>query len=55
MSSRHDKNRCSTKFGCIAAHRVCRIDGFNSLITDRAPNTELHTALAHAGASLLVA
>ncbi|MER5358476.1 DeoR/GlpR family DNA-binding transcription regulator [Streptomyces sp. NPDC002785] len=45
----------SSKFGRTAAHRVCGLDGFDTLITDQAADTELRTALTRAGATTLVA
>ncbi|MFF3494634.1 DeoR/GlpR family DNA-binding transcription regulator [Streptomyces sp. NPDC002795] len=45
----------SSKFGRTAAHRVCGLDGFDTLITDRAADTELGAALMQAGVNLVVA
>lgn len=45
----------SSKFGRVAVHRVCGLDGFHSVISDRAADAELQAALNRAGASLLVA
>ncbi|MFA3843385.1 DeoR/GlpR family DNA-binding transcription regulator [Streptomyces aureus] len=44
----------SSKFGRAAVHRVCGLDGFDTLITDQAADTELHKALARAGVAVIV-
>ncbi|MEU0830386.1 DeoR/GlpR family DNA-binding transcription regulator [Streptomyces sp. NPDC056231] len=45
----------SSKFGRTAAHRVCELNGFDSLITDKPCPAELHTALDRAGSTVIVA
>ncbi|MFF9127134.1 DeoR/GlpR family DNA-binding transcription regulator [Streptomyces sp. NPDC014889] len=44
----------SSKFGRTAAHRVCELDGFDTLITDRPCPSDLRTALTLAGATVVV-
>ncbi|MBA6440675.1 DeoR/GlpR family DNA-binding transcription regulator [Streptomyces sp. GMR22] len=45
----------SSKFGRMAAHRVCELNGFDTLITDKPCPAELRTALSRAGGSVMVA
>ncbi|MET8572352.1 DeoR/GlpR family DNA-binding transcription regulator [Streptomyces sp. NPDC004783] len=45
----------SSKFGRTAAHRVCELSGFDTLITDKPCPSELQTALDQAGGSVIVA
>jgi DeoR family glycerol-3-phosphate regulon repressor len=44
-----------TKFGRHGLVQVCGFSGFNELVTDRAPPTEVAAALAEAGAKLTIA
>ncbi|AQA09475.1 DeoR/GlpR transcriptional regulator [Streptomyces samsunensis] len=43
----------SSKFGRTAAHRVCELSGFDTLITDQPCPAELRTALIQAGGSII--
>ncbi|MFE4372999.1 DeoR/GlpR family DNA-binding transcription regulator [Streptomyces sp. NPDC056835] len=45
----------SSKFGRTAAHRVCTLDGFDTLITDRACPRELGDVLDEHGVDVVVA
>ncbi|GLV73416.1 DeoR/GlpR family DNA-binding transcription regulator [Streptomyces hygroscopicus] len=45
----------SSKFGRMAAHRVCELNGFDTLITDQPCPDDLSTALSRAGGSIVVA
>ncbi|MGW3494828.1 DeoR/GlpR family DNA-binding transcription regulator [Streptomyces sp. NPDC001020] len=45
----------SSKFGRTAAHRVCELNGFDTLITDKPCPDELRTALSRAGGSTIIA
>lgn len=45
----------SSRFGRTAAHRVCALDGFHTLITDTPFPAELHTALSRAGTGVITA
>ncbi|MGW5095709.1 DeoR/GlpR family DNA-binding transcription regulator [Streptomyces nodosus] len=45
----------SSKFGRTAAHRVCELDGFDAVISDKPCPAELRTALDRAGSGLIVA
>ncbi|MFF7145648.1 MULTISPECIES: DeoR family transcriptional regulator [Streptomyces] len=45
----------SSKFGRTAAHRVCELDGFDAVISDKPCPAELRTALNRAGSGLIVA
>ncbi|WP_433413375.1 DeoR/GlpR family DNA-binding transcription regulator [Microtetraspora malaysiensis] len=43
----------STKHSRVAAYRVCGLDGFSGLITDREPPPELASALVRAGVEVI--
>ncbi|MGW3657747.1 DeoR/GlpR family DNA-binding transcription regulator [Streptomyces sp. NPDC005151] len=45
----------SSKFGRTAAHRVCGLNGFDTLITDRPCPDDLRAALSRIGGSIIVA
>ncbi|MFF0106443.1 DeoR/GlpR family DNA-binding transcription regulator [Streptomyces hirsutus] len=45
----------SSRFGRTAAHRVCELDGFHTLVTDTPFPAELHTALSRAGTDVITA
>ncbi|GAA3481548.1 DeoR/GlpR family DNA-binding transcription regulator [Streptomyces yanii] len=45
----------SSKFGRTAAHRVCELSGFDTLITDQPCPADLRTALGEVGGSIIVA
>ncbi|PZH08588.1 hypothetical protein C1I97_15865 [Streptomyces sp. NTH33] len=45
----------SSKFGRTAAHRVCELTGFDTLISDKPCPDELRTALGRAGTTVVVA
>lgn len=45
----------SSKFGRTAAHRVCGLNGFDTLITDKPCPAELRTALDRADSTVIVA
>ncbi|MBQ0828860.1 DeoR/GlpR family DNA-binding transcription regulator [Streptomyces tagetis] len=44
----------SSKFGRTAAHRVCELDGFDTLVTDTACPAELAGALGRAGVDVVL-
>ncbi|MGI5466753.1 DeoR/GlpR family DNA-binding transcription regulator [Streptomyces sp. CA-132043] len=45
----------STKVGRTAAHRVCELSGFDTLLTDKPCPADLSTALDRAGTAVIVA
>ncbi|MEU7484402.1 DeoR/GlpR family DNA-binding transcription regulator [Streptomyces sp. NPDC042319] len=45
----------STKVGRTAAHRVCELSGFDTLLTDTPCPADLRTALDRAGTTVIVA
>ncbi|MEU2597749.1 hypothetical protein ABZ669_10945 [Streptomyces hirsutus] len=45
----------SGRFGRTAAHRVCALDDFHTLITDTPFPAEPHTALSRAGTDVITA
>ncbi|MEU1695764.1 hypothetical protein ABZ590_31245 [Streptomyces hirsutus] len=45
----------SSRFGRTAAHRVCELDRFDTLITDTPFPAELHTALSRVGTDVITA
>ncbi|MFE2499575.1 DeoR/GlpR family DNA-binding transcription regulator [Streptomyces scopuliridis] len=45
----------SSKFGRTAAHRVCELSGFDTLLTDQDCPQELHTAISRNGGTIVVA
>ncbi|WP_031035579.1 DeoR/GlpR family DNA-binding transcription regulator [Streptomyces sp. NRRL F-5650] len=45
----------SSKFGRTAAHRVCDLGGFDTLLTDRPCPPELQTAIQRSGGAVVIA